>query len=122
MAWPARSPDLNPIEHVWAMIDQRISGISGRGSVDQWQNTRSTQTFIKIILNQCNKQQQSPNNKRLGGRENSKPTLFDELKEELNSTLAIFKKSNQQATNEEVKELEKAAIQKTVDFKTTKKK
>jgi hypothetical protein len=27
MDWPARSPDINPIEPVWAMIDQRISGI-----------------------------------------------------------------------------------------------
>ncbi len=26
MDWPARSPDLNPIEHIWSMIDQRISG------------------------------------------------------------------------------------------------
>ena len=45
-------------------------------------------------------------NRFIGGRENSIPTLFDELKEELNSTLANFKKSNQQATNEEVKRLE----------------
>jgi hypothetical protein len=27
MDWPLRSPDLNPIEHIWSMIDQRISGI-----------------------------------------------------------------------------------------------
>jgi hypothetical protein len=27
MDCPARSPDLNPIEHVWAMIDLKISGI-----------------------------------------------------------------------------------------------
>jgi hypothetical protein len=27
MDWPPRSPDLNPIEHIWSMIDQRISGI-----------------------------------------------------------------------------------------------
>ena len=27
MNWPAKSPDLNPIEHIWSLIDQRISGI-----------------------------------------------------------------------------------------------
>ncbi|GBM03384.1 hypothetical protein AVEN_256923-1 [Araneus ventricosus] len=28
MAWPARSPDLNPIEHVWDMLERRILGRS----------------------------------------------------------------------------------------------
>jgi hypothetical protein len=27
MYWPARSPDLNPFEHIWVLIDQRISEI-----------------------------------------------------------------------------------------------
>ncbi|KAK3104398.1 hypothetical protein FSP39_001145 [Pinctada imbricata] len=26
MEWPARSPDLNPIEHVWDLISRRIAG------------------------------------------------------------------------------------------------
>ncbi|GBN58277.1 hypothetical protein AVEN_223255-1 [Araneus ventricosus] len=28
MAWPARSPDLNPIEQVWVMLGRRIAGRS----------------------------------------------------------------------------------------------
>ncbi|GBO05985.1 hypothetical protein AVEN_158293-1 [Araneus ventricosus] len=28
MEWPARSPDLNPIEHVWVMLGRQIAGRS----------------------------------------------------------------------------------------------
>ena len=27
MDWPARSPDLNPIEHIWDLLDKRLRSV-----------------------------------------------------------------------------------------------
>ncbi|GBM94867.1 Transposable element Tc1 transposase [Araneus ventricosus] len=40
MAWPARSPGLNPIEHVWDMLGKRIAGLSAPpGTLHELQQT-----------------------------------------------------------------------------------
>jgi hypothetical protein len=47
MNWQARSPGLNPIEHVWSLIDQILTGIQFRSLVElerQWNN---------IYINEC---------------------------------------------------------------------
>jgi hypothetical protein len=55
MNWPAKSPDLNPIEHIWSLIDQRISGIRfdslaqlEQELLNQW-NAVTTPECVKLI-------------------------------------------------------------------------
>ena len=55
MNWPARSQDLNPIEHIWSIIDQRITGIKFESLakfeeelVKQW-NAESRVKCINLI-------------------------------------------------------------------------
>jgi hypothetical protein len=55
MDWPPRSPDLNPIEHIWSLIDQRISGIRFNSLTQleeelarQWNNITTTECLNLI--------------------------------------------------------------------------
>ena len=47
MEWPARSPDMNPIEYLWDLLDRRIRGLPQikqtvaelcQALVDEWRN------------------------------------------------------------------------------------
>ncbi|GBN12618.1 hypothetical protein AVEN_12505-1 [Araneus ventricosus] len=46
MAWTARSPDLNPIEHVWDMLGRRIAG----RSVDITATTINQRHYLPAFL------------------------------------------------------------------------
>lgn len=64
MDWPARSPDLNPIEHVWDMIYRRISHRDNpprnvqelaNAVVEVWNNLpqQQIQTLVQSMPNRC---------------------------------------------------------------------
>ncbi|GFT62374.1 DDE_3 domain-containing protein [Trichonephila clavipes] len=52
MDWPAYSPDLNPIEHVWDMLGRQIAARQPelrRALFDEWCNIRQDQ-IVNLIL------------------------------------------------------------------------
>ena len=66
MDWPAKSPDLNPIEHAWDILQRRISNRQNQPNslqeladalVDEWSRISQVefQTLIRIFQNRCRK-------------------------------------------------------------------
>ncbi|GBM28249.1 hypothetical protein AVEN_181320-1 [Araneus ventricosus] len=52
MAWPARSPDLNPIEYLWDMLGRRIAGRSvPPGTLHELQQAFTTGMGITATTN-----------------------------------------------------------------------
>lgn len=40
MDWPAQSPDLNPIEHLWGVLKKRLSGFQTKNKDDLWKKVQ----------------------------------------------------------------------------------
>ncbi|GFT67159.1 transposable element Tc3 transposase [Trichonephila clavipes] len=62
MSWPANSPDLNPIEHIWYMLGRQIAALShppssvtelNRALQEAW-NCLSPQLIHHLIANMVN--------------------------------------------------------------------
>ncbi|KAJ4437701.1 hypothetical protein ANN_17846 [Periplaneta americana] len=62
MTWPARSPDINPIEHVWVMLGKRVRGrLTPHSNLQQLRNVlskewnRIDQTDIQNLIEGFNR-------------------------------------------------------------------
>jgi len=53
LSWPPQSPDLNPIEHLWAELERRIF-LSDRTSIKKFEDALK-KTFDSISIDYCKK-------------------------------------------------------------------
>lgn len=53
LEWPAQSPDLNPIEHVWGLIKYKMNGIVHKNKNDL--KASITRFWNEITPEECNK-------------------------------------------------------------------
>ena len=53
LPWPSQSPDLNPIEHLWAILKQALNRYDRppSGMVELW--NRVVEIFYSITLDDC---------------------------------------------------------------------
>ena len=53
MVWPAQSPDLNPIEHLWFLLKRRRAAYPkpAKGILDLWE--RIQEEWYKIEVGEC---------------------------------------------------------------------
>ena len=48
LEWPAQSPDLNPIEHLWIDVKQGVRAASPKNSEELWQAAKNTWNNISL--------------------------------------------------------------------------
>ena len=51
LEWPAQSPDLNPIEHLWIDVKQGVRAANPKNSEELWQAAKNT--WDNISLSRC---------------------------------------------------------------------
>ena len=52
MEWPAQSPDMNPIENVWKLLNKRAKEKNPRNVEELWTNLKGE--WEKIFVDECN--------------------------------------------------------------------
>ena len=53
LAWPPRSPNLNPLEHAWELVKQKLNECPCKGMLQLWEHVQTS--FHSITCEQCQK-------------------------------------------------------------------